>query len=821
MPTTTTPSQLRVPFVDLAAQYAQIAHDVQEAINRVLRDGDFILGRDVRALEEEFAAYCGVGWAIGVDSGTSALELALRAWDVGPGDEVIIPANTFIATALAVSCVGATPKFVDVDPLTYNMDVDRLREAISERTKAIIPVHLYGQPADMDPIMDIARARRLVVVEDACQAHGAYYKGKRVGSIGDAAAFSFYPGKNLGAYGDGGMVVTNNARIAESVQMLRNYGQKEKYHHLSIGFNRRLDTIQAAVLRVKLPHLDAWNTARRKHAEQYRQALAGAGVGIPAAANNVEHVWHLFVIESEDRDGLQRHLASSGISAGIHYPIPVHLQPAYRELGHHAGDFPITERASRRILSLPMYAELPPEFIEYAADTVRADLFGGPGPNHVSAGPRPTVGMTADNRLGLVAACQQVFATGAAWSLLALAGSIASLTGQRVHRLLLAIVVVDIPFRFEKNFAYREDAAALGALGGFNVSITTVALILLYLRWALLVAASPAREGSRAGVRGNRPLAAYLVFAMLSAIWATDVGLALRELVLLVQVFLVYIYLVNGVSMDDVRFMVKIFLASLTLESLAMLYGAYSGHSVSVAGRIIRVDAEGGGRVGGTVGSPNGAATYLTLLIAPTAALLLTTARSYVKAAAALCVTLAIARAAFHAIERRLAGRISLPHPPLARLRPISSSAFSRINPGPRPGPGADGVLGKNRYAGHRRRQRLRRESVAPDADGDEDDPGPPVDRRRSEQLQHRDERLRSGVWRMGQLDLHRPQQVPPGLGGNRARRVDQLRLVPGRHDSSGLAGLEGPTPLVLAGRARFHLRARRAPRASAGGRVH
>jgi dTDP-4-amino-4,6-dideoxygalactose transaminase len=360
-----------VPFVDLAAQYVGIADAVQDAINRVLRDGDFILGRDVRGFEEEFAAYCGVGWGVGVDSGTSALELALRACGVGAGDEVIIPANTFIATALAVSCAGATPKLVDVDSLTYNIDVGRLRGAISERTKAIIPVHLYGQPADMDPIMEIARERGLVVVEDACQAHGAYYKGRRVGSMGRAAAFSFYPGKNLGAYGDGGMVVTNDAGVAESVQMLRNYGQKEKYHHLSIGFNRRLDTLQAAVLRVKLPHLDEWNAARRGHAEHYRRLLANAGLGIPTAAADVEHVWHLFVIESENRDELQRHLASSGVSAGIHYPVPLHLQPAYRHLGYHPGDFPVTERASRRILSLPMYAELPPASIEYAADTLR------------------------------------------------------------------------------------------------------------------------------------------------------------------------------------------------------------------------------------------------------------------------------------------------------------------------------------------------------------------------------------------------------------------------------------------------------------------
>ncbi|MEQ1907415.1 MAG: DegT/DnrJ/EryC1/StrS family aminotransferase [Vicinamibacterales bacterium] len=361
-----------IPFVDLAAQYAGIRSDVDEAIHRVLDNTDFILGRDVRAFEEEFAAYCGASCAVAVDSGTSALELALRACGVGAGeaDEVILPANTFIATALAVSCAGATPKLVDVDSTTYNIDIDRLREAITPRTKAIVPVHLYGQPADMDPIMAIAKEHGLVVVEDACQAHGARYKGRRVGTIGHAAAFSFYPGKNLGAYGDGGIVVTNDPSIAESVQQLRNYGQQEKYHHTSIGFNRRLDTIQAAVLRVKLRHLDAWNAARRDCAEAYRHRLAGSGVECPVASAQVEHVWHLFVIEVEDRDALQRHLASLGISTGVHYPIPVHLQTAYRGLGYGPGDFPVTERAAKRILSLPMYAELSPGTVDYVAAAV-------------------------------------------------------------------------------------------------------------------------------------------------------------------------------------------------------------------------------------------------------------------------------------------------------------------------------------------------------------------------------------------------------------------------------------------------------------------
>lgn len=374
MSVTLSENQHSVPFVDLAAQYAAIAGDVHEAISRVLRDADFILGRDVRAFEEEFAAYCGAGWAVGVDSGTSALELALRACGVGPGDEVIVPANTFIATALAVSCAGAMPVLVDVDETSYTIDVDQMEKAVGPRTKAIIPVHLYGHPADMDPIMEIARRRGLMVVEDACQAHGSRYKGRRVGAIGHAAAFSFYPGKNLGAYGDGGMVVTSDARIAESIRLLRNYGQREKYHHLSKGFNRRLDSLQAAVLRVKLRHLDDWNAMRRQHAELYRRRLARSGVNLPAAADDVEHVWHLFVIQTEDRDGLQGHLASRGISTGIHYPIPIHLQPAYHSLGLTRGAFPASEQAARRILSLPIFPELEATAVEYVGREIERFL---------------------------------------------------------------------------------------------------------------------------------------------------------------------------------------------------------------------------------------------------------------------------------------------------------------------------------------------------------------------------------------------------------------------------------------------------------------
>jgi dTDP-4-amino-4,6-dideoxygalactose transaminase len=366
----------QVPFVDLAAQYAAVAAETNEAILKVVHGTDFILGQDVRLFEEDFAAFCGTEHAVGVDSGTSALELALRAYGIGPGDEVITAANTFIATALAISYTGATPVLVDVDPQTYTMDVSQLEGAITSRTKVIMPVHLYGHPADMDPVLEIAQQHGLVVIEDACQAHGATYKGKRVGSLGHAAAFSFYPAKNLGAYGDGGIVVTNGERVAESLQMLRNYGQREKYHHLLRGYNRRLDTLQAAVLQVKLKHLDAWNAARRQHAQFYGELLAHSPTVVPAEADYAESVYHLYVIRVKDRDGLRIHLQDKGVATGIHYPIPIHLQPAYRDLGYGKGSFPVTEEYAGQILSLPMYAELTPGSIEYVAETIREFVSG-------------------------------------------------------------------------------------------------------------------------------------------------------------------------------------------------------------------------------------------------------------------------------------------------------------------------------------------------------------------------------------------------------------------------------------------------------------
>ena len=361
---------LQVPLVDLAAEYKMFEAEVNDAITGVLRKTDFILGRELASFESEFGSFCEAKHAVGVDSGLSALELILRAYGIESGDEVITPANTFIASALAISSVGATPKLVDADPNTYTIDVAALESAITRRTRAIMPVHLYGHPADMDSILEIAQKHGLPVIEDACQAHGARYRGKRVGSLGNAAAFSFYPAKNLGAYGDGGMVVTNDAKIAQYVEMARNYGQREKYYHAVRGYNHRLDTLHAAVLRIKLRRLDQRNAVRRDHARLYQHLLQNTGVVLPVITPEVEPVWHLFVIRVEQRDALRKSLADRGISAGIHYPIPIHLQEAYRDLGHKKGDFPVTEDCAERILSLPMYSELTEQMIEYVAEAV-------------------------------------------------------------------------------------------------------------------------------------------------------------------------------------------------------------------------------------------------------------------------------------------------------------------------------------------------------------------------------------------------------------------------------------------------------------------
>ena len=364
-------SDQEIPLVDLRTQYRALSPEVDAAIRRVLERADFVLGEDVEAFEREFAAYCEARYAVGVDSGISALELGMRALGIGPGDEVLTPPNSFIASSSAVSFTGATPVWVDVDPRTHNLDPDAARAALTPRTRAIMPVHLYGQPAELAAVLALAREHGLKVIEDACQAHGARYHGRRVGSFGDVAAFSFYPGKNLGAYGDGGAVVTNEEAVAERVRMMRNYGQRRKYEHTDLAWNRRLDSLQAAVLRVKLRRLDEWNAARRRHAAVYDELLAEAGVTLPFAAPGREHVYHLYVVETAERDAKLAGLRAQGIGAGLHYPIPIHLQEAYREQGRGPGSFPVTEALAARVLSLPMYPELSLEQLERVAGAVR------------------------------------------------------------------------------------------------------------------------------------------------------------------------------------------------------------------------------------------------------------------------------------------------------------------------------------------------------------------------------------------------------------------------------------------------------------------
>ena len=360
-------SSIRVPFVDLQAQYLTISSEINEAISSVIQHSRFILGSEVAAFESEFADYIGVKYAVGVGSGLAALELALRAYGIGAGDEVITVANTFIATVLAIMATGARPVLVDVDPATYNMDPSALEAAITPRTRAVMPVHLYGQAADLDPICAISKKNNLLVIEDAAQAHGALYGGKRAGSFGHAAGFSFFPAKNLGAYGDGGVVVTNDKSVAEKIRQLHNYGQREKYYHDVEGTNSRLDTLQAAVLRAKLRHLEEWNAQRRKHAETYNEVLAPLHVVRPITRSGGNHVYHLYVIQLENRDAVQASLKSAGVDTGIHYPVPVHRQKACAGLGYLPGDFPVTEALAERILSLPMFAELTGEQIQHVA----------------------------------------------------------------------------------------------------------------------------------------------------------------------------------------------------------------------------------------------------------------------------------------------------------------------------------------------------------------------------------------------------------------------------------------------------------------------
>jgi dTDP-4-amino-4,6-dideoxygalactose transaminase len=343
-----------ITFVDLQAEYAEISQEIAQAIQRVLKSGWFILGGEGERFEEEFAKYIGSKYGIGVNSGSDALFLGLKAVGVGEGDEVITVSHTFISTADAIVRNGAKPVFVDIDPETYCIDVSKIEERIAGRTKAILPVHLYGHPADMEPVMELARKYRLFVVEDACQAHGAEYKGRKVGSIGDLGCFSFYPIKNLGAYGDGGMVVTGDEELAGKLRMLRNYGQPQKHHHDFVGVNSRLDEIQAAILSAKLKHLDEWNEKRRRVAKLYDELLGNPHIIKPFKKEYAKHVYHLYVIRCKERDKLQQHLLANGIQTQIHYPMPVHRQKAYQGL---AADtkLEVTERICHEILSLPMY----------------------------------------------------------------------------------------------------------------------------------------------------------------------------------------------------------------------------------------------------------------------------------------------------------------------------------------------------------------------------------------------------------------------------------------------------------------------------------
>lgn len=349
---------MNVPFLDLKVAYLELQADIDAAVQRVLSSGYYILGPEVEAFEDEFASYCGVSQCVGVANGLDALVLTLRAMDIGPGDEVIVPSNTYIATWLAVSQCGATPVPVEPDARTYNIDPARIEAAITPRTRVILPVHLYGQPADMDPILAIARKHNLRVLEDGAQAHGARYKGQRIGAHGDAVTWSFYPGKNLGAMGDGGAVTTNDPSLAERIRVLRNYGSRVKYVNDVQGYNSRLDPIQAAILRVKLSHLDVWNARRTSIAQGYLQGLAATGLTLPVVPEWADSAWHLFVVQHPQRDSLHKSLAEAGIGTLIHYPIPPHLQQAYAGLGWKVGDFPIAEQMARQVLSLPIGPQL-------------------------------------------------------------------------------------------------------------------------------------------------------------------------------------------------------------------------------------------------------------------------------------------------------------------------------------------------------------------------------------------------------------------------------------------------------------------------------
>ncbi len=379
---------MRIPLVDLKSQYEEIKDEIQEAINRVLDNTAFILGEEVIKFEEEFARYCGTKYGIGTSSGTSALHLALLALGIEEGDEVITTPYTFTATVETIIHCGAKPVFIDINPRNYNIDVKKIEAKITKKTKAIIPVHLYGQPVDLDPILKLAQKYNLKVIEDAAQAHGAEYngalrlprfclttdKGRRVGSMGDVGCFSFYPGKNLGAYGDGGMVVTNDEEIDNKIKCLRDHGRREKYEHQMIGYNYRLDGLQAAILRVKLKYLDEWNEKRRKNTSIYNELLKDLDVVTPYEEEYARHVYHLYVVRIKERDKVYKFLQEKDIACGIHYPLPLHLQRAYHHLEYKEGDFPVAEECAKEVISLPIYPELKKDQIKYVAETLKEGL---------------------------------------------------------------------------------------------------------------------------------------------------------------------------------------------------------------------------------------------------------------------------------------------------------------------------------------------------------------------------------------------------------------------------------------------------------------
>jgi dTDP-4-amino-4,6-dideoxygalactose transaminase len=362
----------RVPFLDLKAQYATIRDEVQSALAEVCDSARFAQGPPTNAFEQEFAAYCGVAHCVSLNSGTSALHLALRCLNIGPGDEVITTAFTFIATAWAISYVGATPVFVDIDPARRTLDPSKLEAAVTQRTKAIMPVHIFGTPADMNSINVVATKHKLPIVEDAAQAHGARYEGKRVGQFGAISCFSYYPTKNLGAYGEGGALLAEDDKLATHARFLREHAQSARYVHEEIGYNYRMDSFQAAVLRVKLKRLDAWNAARAAHARRYTELLTGTRYGLPTLPADSEPVWHCYVIECENRDRVRAALNDAGIDTAVNYPVPLHLQPVYRPLGYRHGDLPVAERLCERCLSLPIYPELTHEQIDAVVRALRA-----------------------------------------------------------------------------------------------------------------------------------------------------------------------------------------------------------------------------------------------------------------------------------------------------------------------------------------------------------------------------------------------------------------------------------------------------------------